>query len=162
MKKEKLLTLLVILLLLLNISIIIFFVFIGHERPPMGPPKVDKLITETLNLDEKQIARFNTMKREHHHQMMQLDKQYVELLQQYFELLNVKQLENSSKDSLENMVEKIQLQKAQITFRHFQELKSLCRPDQIERFQELIPELSKIILPHPPKSELPPPRREGN
>ena len=150
MKRESLLTTLVVLLLVLNAGIITFLA-LHHERPPSpgGPPHVDRLIIETLDFDENQKEKFNVLKREHHEQMMRIDGEYKNVLEQYFSLLNNDTVKQSEKDSLEREISRLQLSKATITMEHFRQLKALCKPGQAKRFNELIPELTKIILPHP-------------
>ena len=163
MKKESLLTTLVILLLIMNIGIVTFLVMHHeHERPPHpgGPPHVDRLIIETLKFDDEQKKKFEVMKHEHHEQMMRIDEEYKNVLEKYFSLLNDEKIKTVEKDSLEKEIGRLQLSKATVTLEHFRQLKALCKPEQQKHFQELIPELTKIILPHPPR-DLPPPR-EGN
>jgi len=143
MRKEKLLWILIIVLILVN-GATIFFMLSGR-RPAPGD-KFDRTITEVLQLNQVQIRQFNIMKREHHQEMIRVDREMQSTYEKYFYLLsdtgNILE-----KDSLETVLGNNQKEKIQITYQHFNELKSICTSEQKEKFKELIPLLMQVIDP---------------
>jgi hypothetical protein len=157
MKRQTLLIVFLVLFLVLNLCTL-GFVFLrdsGHQRPGKHTPPVDAIIIKTLGYDEAQVESFNTLKSAHHKQMMELDEGYAIALKAYFSI-NEDSSDKAKSDSLEQVFCRIQTEKARVTRSHFQDLKDLCRPEQKERFRELVPELVQIIVP---KKNMPPPRR---
>lgn len=146
MKREKLLTFVVVLLFVLNISTISFLFFERGHRPP-PPVRMEKLIPQTLGFSQTQIQQFDLLREEHHARMVALDEQNKETLIQYLQLLKTDSIHISEKDSLEKIVAVIQLKRAQITLEHFQQLKAVCTAEQKEKFNQLIPELIRVMVP---------------
>lgn len=152
MRKEKLLWILIILLIVVNGATLFFL--ISGRRPEPGN-RFDRTITEVLQLSEDQTRQFNVMKKAHHQEMIRVDREMRSTYETYFYLLsdtgNIPE-----KDSLENVLGKKQKEKIQITYQHFNDLKSICTPEQKEKFNELIPLLMHVINP---QKNLLPPRR---
>ena len=143
MRKEKLLWIFIIVLILVN-GATLFFMLSGR-RPAPGD-KFDRTITEVLQLNQGQIRQFNIMKREHHQEMIRVDREMRSNYEKYFYLLsdtgNI-----LKKDSLGTVLGNNQKEKIQITYQHFNELKSICTSEQKEKFKELIPLLMQVIDP---------------
>lgn len=155
MKKETLLLGAVGLLVALNLATLGFMALNRPPHPPRGGPRqADRLIVETLGLDEAQRARFNVLKREHRAHINALDAAYAETSAAYFQQLNGPALP-ARKDSLERELGRIQSQKAAVTLAHFEQLKALCTPEQRSRFAAFVPDLLRLLLPGEKKG--PPP-----
>jgi hypothetical protein len=159
MKKETLLLYTVGLLVALNLATLGFLVWHRPPRPPRSDPRrADRLIVETLGLDDAQRARFGALKGEHHAQILHLDAAYARTSEAYFRLLDGP-AQPARKDSLERELGRLQAQKAVVTYAHFQALKALCTPAQRPRFAALVPELLRLILPDEKKGPPPEGRR---
>lgn len=149
MKKETLLTMAVVALLLLNFGTLGFLLF---RRPPHvqgGRPgeRLDRHIAETLQLDDAQKQQFAKLKTEHHSKMLLSDAAYREALGNYFALLKKDTVDQQLQDSLQSNMTRIQNERATVTYQHFADLKAMCRPDQKQHFEALLPELMQVILP---------------
>jgi Spy/CpxP family protein refolding chaperone len=150
MKKETLLTVAVVALLLLNFGTLGFLLIrraphAGGGRPGEG---LDRHIVEVLQLDDAQKQQFAKLKTEHHSQMLLSDAAYREALENYFDLLKNDTVDQRLQDSLMSDMTRIQNERATVTYRHFADLKAMCRPEQKQRFEALLPELLQVILPH--------------
>lgn len=150
MKKETLLTVAVIALLLLNFGTLGFLLF---RRPPHGQggrpgEGLDRHIVEVLQLDEAQKQQFAKLKTEHHSRMLLSDAAYREALGNYFDLLKKDTVDQRIQDSLQANMTRIQNERATVTYQHFADLKAMCRPEQKQHFEALLPELMQVILPH--------------
>jgi len=148
MKKEKLLVVAVILLFILNLGTLGFLFLHKPPKPPgLGPKQLDRLIVEKLSLNPDQKQAFDRLKKAHHEQMVQHDKDYKTALDNYFSLLKNETVLPAQQDSLQAVLLLIQRERTQITFQHFVDLKALCSPEQRRNFDALLPDLMQVILP---------------
>ena len=152
MKKERFYQIIIFALLALNI-IGALFIFMGGRR---GHPPGDYIagaIIKELGLDDAQKETFEKLKRAHHAQILDLNQAYSQGLDTYLQQLKQSSIEPSVSDSLASALASIQKQKAEITLKHFGEVKALCRPDQLPAFEKLLPQLMQVILPPPGRKE---------
>lgn len=149
MKKETLLTVTVIALLLLNFGTLGYLLFMQPrphaEREGM---KLDQEIIKTLQLDDNQQKTFNGLKTAHHEQILSSDREYHEALVRFFSLVKNDTIEQAQYDSLMTAMLDIQKSRAALTFKHFEDLKNLCSPEQRKNFDQLLPVLTQVVLPH--------------
>jgi protein CpxP len=163
MKQTTYLVIAIVALLLLNLGTLGFILFSHPPQPPpfpppgAGHPQFDRMIINTLRLDDKQQQQFDILKREHHEAIMKLDGEYNETLKDYLGLLKSEHPDSTTKYSLEQKLAQIQVQKASITLDHFTKLRAICTPEQQPRFDSLIPALTRVIAP--PQNMPPPPPR---
>jgi periplasmic protein CpxP/Spy len=148
MKKENILWYCIALLTILNLACLAFIISRDIKHPPH---RFDSVLIETLNLDKSQIKEFNRLKHEHHMQMDQIDGQMQSTYNRYFSLLN-RNDGRQKKDSLEQELAALYRHKAEITYRHFDEIKAICSPQQQQNFGKLVPLLMQVITP-PKKPE---------
>lgn len=154
-KREKILMFIILFLVLVNSATLILMwmnrpPFLPHHGRPGGPP--DKIIIERLKLDEEQIKQFEVIKKEHQGQMREINEQSKELHQKYFELLENENVNDSIADRYEKQLASLSEQREEYTFIHFKKLKAICKPDQINLFNDFVGELGEILAgPPPPK-----------
>lgn len=154
MKKLSALWLAIGILVVLNIAVLSFIFFHKPlQSPPHGLRAFDRLVIQTLELDEAQQQQFDEMKREHHEAIMQLDKDMKAPVEAYFSLLLTKDTSSVKKEELEQQMATIYKEKLRITYRHFEQLKAICRPEQQQHFDKLIPELMQVMQPPPPRRD---------
>lgn len=143
MKKEKFLWILITVLIVLNAGTLFFIISVRHPEPGN---RFDRTVIDKLQLNNDQIKQFDIMKREHHQNIIRLDEQMRSTYEKYFYLLN-DTADSSQKDSLELILSNKQKEKIQITYQHFDNLKSICTKEQREKFNELVPLLMHVITP---------------
>ena len=147
MKREKLLIIVVIALFVLNLVSLGFLFsgnFIGAKKN--GPGKPDKIIIDGLKLDQNQINQFNAIREGHHQKMMSIEKQEEKARVAFFESLKAEPIDTVQADSFIRFMSTCKLEKDQLTFEHFKELKAICRPDQIPLYNEVIDKVAKILM----------------
>ncbi len=154
MEKQKLITISVIALLLLNIGTL-GFLFVsgpkqGHRPPPHGRPEPREIIIEKLHFDEQQIEAYELLIREHRKQIDAVDEKIRDTKNSLYALLNSN--DSSSKDSLIIALGNYQKEIETTHFNHFADIKKLCKPDQMDDFEELTKELSRLFS-KPPRPE---------
>lgn len=139
MDKIKVLTYSVIALLLLNLATIAFVVFKPSDRNRAEPREI---IIEKLNFDENQQKEYEQLIYWHRSQINELDEKIRETKKElYLQLLN-NEVETNKKDSLINSISGYQKQIESTHFDHFQDIKKLCRKDQMNSFDQLTNDLS--------------------
>lgn len=143
-----------VLLFLLNLSMITFFLMTRprHLPPPggqKGPP------IEVMNLDEKQHANFQIYVEQHRNQMSKLDDQQRSLLQPYFNSL-VDPNSTINTDNSIRQIAQLEQRKIESTYKHFQDVKSILRPEQEKDFRVFMHSALNMIFVE--KKPPPPPR----
>jgi len=138
-------------LLLLNIAMMTFFFLVkskhAHGR---GLEKGAKAI---LQLDDTQNDAFLKLVKKHRQKMNAFNEDQKELLKPYFDSLV--DSTGSQKEVLDK-VEKLERQKIESIYQHFQEIKSILRPEQLSNFEEFMNHAIKRILPGSGKKPPPP------
>lgn len=160
MSKIRLLTIAVIGLFLLNMGMITFmFLRIpslpGEGWPPFHKEAPRKAIVQMLHLDKEQSDQYKELIDQHQGLIRDLDDKIAETKNELYKTLST---ENTPvKDSLLLTLADLQKQVEYLQYSHFQEIKKICRPDQLRDFDKLAKELSRLFartarnIPPPPK-----------
>jgi len=159
MTKIKLLSIAVIGLLLINLGILAFLFFNKQMHPPGGGPmgKEDgpkKIIIERLHFDKEQVSQYEKLIESHRQKIGEMDRQIKETKNQLYSTLASDPA--SGKDSLQKRLGEIQKQIETLHYNHFEEIKKICKPEQLEYFNSLTKDLAKFFAagknsPPPPK-----------
>lgn len=153
MKKEMFHRVVIIILLLLNFGTLGFLWMNSRdnarEHGHRPPPRPDGIIINHLQLNEEQQQQFFASRDEHHSAMVEIQRESSKLHKELFSLLQQVQPDTILKDSLLALIQVQNLRKEEITFHHFQQLRSILKPDQLGRFDELVEDISQRIMgPH--------------
>lgn len=142
MSREKFLTIAVSFLLVLNTGTIGFLLL----NKPSRPHELWKLVIEKVGFDESQKNAYLLLRDEHRFSMDRLDDQFEESLKRYMSTIS-HEANPAMEDAMSNELAEIEKMKAQLTVEHFRRVKALCKPEQVEKFNQLIPDLMPILLP---------------
>ena len=146
MDKIKVLSFAVILLLLLNFGTLGFLLLTGpkHDRrPPHRMPK--EIIIDKLQLDAKQQTAYQKLIDWHRGTIDSLDHQIRVTKNKLYLQLTQKTVDIKTKDSLIAILANDQKKIEETHFKHFQDIKNLCKPEQLSLFDDLSEELSRIF-----------------
>lgn len=151
MNKIKFLKYLVLGLFVLNvltISSLLFFEINIKDRNHQHP-KPDKIIISKLNFDKLQQQHYRKLIIWHRNRIDNFENQ-IKINKQllYFEL-SKNNIDLKKKDSLISNLSSFQKEIEITHFQHFEDIKKLCKPEQIENFKNLSSELSKIFCKKP-------------
>jgi len=158
MTKIKLLTIAVIGLLFINIGILAFLFLHKPVPPPDRPMRGEgpkNIIIERLHFDKEQVAQYEKLIEQHQQSLRELDGQIRMIKNQLYSTLANNS--NTGKDSLQAKLGEIQKQIEAAHYNHFNEIKKLCKPEQLENFNALTQDLAKFFAPG---KNLPPPPRD--
>jgi len=146
MNKKKVFNGLVVLLILINI-IALGYTLIG-KKPIEGlhpTPKV--IVIEKLDFDKHQKEQYFRLIEKHHEEMVDLRMEMKSAKNTLFENLAS---EAANKDSLIAIVNGVHLKIETLHYQHFEDIKRICRVDQLDNFRALSSELAHIFGPQRP------------
>ena len=115
-------------------------IFHEENRREEGPKRI---IIERLHFDKSQASQYESLVEIHHKTINQLDQQIGELRNKLF--LSLKEENTMNKDSIQNALLDSQRKIEIINYSHFQDIKKICKPDQLNYFNELTAELAELF-----------------
>jgi hypothetical protein len=140
------LTIGIIALLAVNLLILAFF-FTKHrddfKRGDEARKNPREMVVKKLDFDSGQEASFNALVDIHKKQIMHNDSLIWSVKTQIFDALSDDKIKNV--DSLASQIGELQEGIEVSHYNHFMKVKALCREDQIQKFNELSKELSKMF-----------------
>ena len=152
MSKVKLLTTVVLVLLALNIATLVFMMChrsMRHRSTHGEGPK--KLIIATLHFDEKQQEDYENLIQWHRVKIDSLDTQILQTRNHLYLQLLRPTIDDKVKDSLIWAISESQQQIERTHFTHFQDIKKICKPDQLAYYDDLTADLAKLFSKSPRK-----------
>ena len=153
MSKTKLLTVLVVILVVINVITLSFFISKKpHDRP--GVRKMPReIVIDKLNFDAEQIAKYELLIKENSQAISKLDNQMNAFKNNlYKELSQSNSSEQNNALFLEIATTQATIEK--LHFNHFLAIKKLCKPEQMDDYNNLTTELSRIFSRQPPPQDL--------
>lgn len=148
MNKTKLLSVAIIALLVLNFGIL-GFLFVSKKHEPNGRKMPREIVIERLHFDENQIVEYETIIEEHQKNIRNLDRLIRKTKNELYQLLNEEKIDSSQKDSLYLKLANYQKQIETTHFNHFLEIKKLCKKEQLDDYEYLTGELSRLFSHKP-------------
>jgi len=153
-------------LIALNI-ITLSTLWIMHEREaerPNGkqPALVDFLVKE-LGLDSAQKKKLIVLQDEHRQQMQAIRRYNRDAKNAFFDLLQQEDLSDTALATAAKEAVRYDAETDMLTFRHFQQIRALCNPEQKVKFESVIRQVLRMMAPPPPGRPQggPPPGRNG-
>jgi protein CpxP len=156
--QKKLLVRLVFVLAILNIAIISIMLFKGLRHGPPGPPphrerenfrEVSGIIEKELNLSETQVTQFNDLRNTY----FKKERMVHELIRSQRDSMNEMMFNSQTNDSLLKAValrvSQSEYQMELLRIEQAAELKKLCTPEQLEKFESLMLEIRDYFKPMP-------------
>lgn len=124
------------------ISNMLLVAFILLKKTPQhsGPRN---LIIERLKFDENQIQQYDELISQHRRQIREKRYGITDLKTHYYSLLKTDSQKKG--DSLINEIGKLSMETEKINYKHFQDIKRICRPDQMKNFDNLINDFENLF-----------------
>ncbi len=158
--KNKIFTWLLGLLLLANAATLVFF-WIGRPGGdiPKGSPQ--EFLTKELNLNKQQQEQFDVLRREHRSKTEALREKVKAAKDELFELIKEPNATDSAKQlaarGVSMLTEEIDIN----TVNHFQKVRALCTPEQQQKFDGIIRQLTRMMANQRPGRPQGPPPGDG-
>ncbi|MCB0514700.1 MAG: hypothetical protein R2798_04255 [Chitinophagales bacterium] len=141
---------LIIGLLIANI-LLVSFLWLGrnhHFRDIENRPR--NAVIEKLGFDDAQIAQYDQLIATHRQQIHQNDSLMLLQKEQLYAYLN-KTPNTAAVDSLTTEMGILQKNTEKIHFQHFMDIKNICTPEQLPKFELFTQEINRIFSSKPPK-----------
>lgn len=129
-------------------------------KPDGPPPHINSLdrgegprdiIIKRLDLDEGQIKEYEGLIEDHKAKIKGKTNEMNETRNALYQLLNKPDAERT--DSLKSRIGAIQYEIESIHLQHFEDIRGLCQPDQLDAFEDLSSDLAAFFLPPRPKKK---------
>jgi hypothetical protein len=149
MNKVKVLSIVSIGLLLTNLMLVAFIVL----RQPPGPRHHEgprDIIIEKLHFNEAQVRDYDSLIKGHRSAIKTSQDQIMSLKNQLYSTL-LKENQNAVKDSIISQINQMQAKIEQIHYSHFEDIRHLCKNEQLANFEQLTMEIAGLFTPLPPK-----------
>ena len=152
MSKTRLFSIALVGLLLLNIAIISVVMF-RHDDGRANDQREPKwIVIERLHFDAKQQEAYQVLIDVHKVKHHQLNDECRALKQNLYALLRKQPVDSVLADSLIAQVALKQKALEQLNFRHFQDVRAICRPEQMADFDLLVTDLVDIFAHRGPRT----------
>lgn len=132
----------IIVLLILSNLLLLFFLF-QKKSHSFDPDRPRNIIIEKLHFDSEQIQSYDQLISHHRSQVNEKDAQILALKTTLYQSLNSN--DTSSLDSISSEIGLRQQEIERIHYLHFQEIKHLCKPEQLPYFTALSQDLMEIF-----------------
>lgn len=138
-------------LLLLIINVFLLYTLNRKKEDPRDRPR--KIVIERLGFSEEQVRQYDSLISAHRKQMAQQNDEVRLLKNELYSTLTQKDKESVA-DSIISVLGKKQMEIENIHYRHFIDIKNMCKEEQQEKFRQLTKEIAGIFAPgHPQKNK---------
>jgi Spy/CpxP family protein refolding chaperone len=152
--RQRWLLVLVAILLLTNIATLSIYWFKkpDHDGGPGRDPgnrekRMGQFMVDQMKFDTTQEAAYWKMR----DSMLVIQKPVMDSIRnskkRFFDLLNQPDATDSMLIARTNEIADLQKKLDLVTFRHFQKVRSICRPDQLQKFDTVIKEIVNRMTP---------------
>ncbi len=140
--RQKWLLILVIILLLTNITTLSIFWFIKPKKPTTGDrPRMGQFMVNEMKFDKDQETAYWKLRDSLVSQQRPLMDSMRIAKKRFFELLNQPGFPDSLLTINSNRIASLQKRLDLITFQHFQQVRTLCKPEQLQKLDTVIKEI---------------------
>jgi len=136
-------------LMIMNIAMLLFLMQRPSHppRPQHGKEGPRSLIIEKLKLDQEQVKAYELLIQKHRQDILGTNERIEE--ERYFLYNELTSSQYGNMDSVCAVIGALEAEIERIHYIHFQNIKKLCREDQIPLFNELSLELSNLFNAKP-------------
>lgn len=163
MNKPRFLQIVIILLLLVDAGTITYMLCRSkggarHDER-QGGGGAGAYISKELKFTPEQQKKFDTLRIAHHASVVKLNEQSRVLRDRFFGLMQSSDTMHAVQlaDSIAQNQKRVEL----ITFKHFQQVRAICTPEQQKKFDVIIIDALHMMAPPPPPDGHRPPPAEG-
>ena len=139
MNKTKLFGIAALVLLLANVFLL--YTLMGGKPKPNRGPKTE--IIRMLHFDKQQADDYELLIKKHHDEIRPLEMKMFQLKSDFYNQLNTNN--ESEKDSIAALIGQTQIKIESANYQHFEEIKKLCKPEQMSYFTEFAAKVSEMF-----------------
>jgi hypothetical protein len=159
----------VLVIVLCNIGLMATIWLKPHWGNDAHPETPRDYVIRNLKFTDDQVKLYDALIKEHRETMNRLGKEAREYRKQFFGNLKNGQHSSLTTDSLAQLIANNQKQIEMVTYRHFEQVRTICNDEQKAKFDEIINDVMKKMNsgmrggppPRPGNGQGPPPDRDG-
>ncbi|AWA28982.1 hypothetical protein HYN48_02150 [Flavobacterium magnum] len=145
MKKVKVLTVFCITLVALNLLLIATTLMERREHRGKRPDDKKNTVIHELHFDKAQITEYEKLIDWHRSHVRNADAKIMAVKNRLYESLAGTETDWRRNDSLMAEIGKVQVEIEHIHYKHFQDIKSLCRKDQLPYYNSMATRIAAIF-----------------
>jgi periplasmic protein CpxP/Spy len=127
-------------LLLINLVLVIFIWKENGKSRREGPKKI---IIEKLHFDKGQAQEYESIIKLHHEKIVALENEMLDKKNKLYRMVGLN--DSFTKDSILLSIANTQTQIEKTNLEHFEQIKSICKKEQLPYFQELLQEIGTMF-----------------
>ena len=150
--RNKILVAIIAVLLVSNISVLLYFVVLkgngGKGRPGGRKSPMTEFLQKEIGFTPQQLAAFDSLKQQHHASIKPLGEELSRSRDSLYLQVGDPHVTDSSLRSAADAIGRKQAQLELKLFDNFRQIRSICTPAQLPRFDSLAPALvRKMMIP---------------
>jgi hypothetical protein len=147
MNKIKLYKILIVFLIVANL-IMVWQLMSFKSRPHRAEVPRNEII-KALGFDKAQIMLYDILIKKHREDIRGNEQKLNNLKSSYFLQLNT-EVPSLQKDSVLQLIGDLAIEKEQINYRHFEDIRNICKPNQLKEFKNIVNQLNNLFVAPPP------------
>ncbi len=147
MNKLTLYKIITVILIVANLAMV-WLLMSSKKRPRHGDGPRNEII-KALNFDKGQVEQYDKLIALHRKEIKDVEQKMNNLKTTYFLQLN-NETNIQKNDSLLKIMGEMAITKEKINYLHFEEIRKICKPDQLPDFNNLVNRLNNLFAPHHP------------
>ena len=144
-KQNRIWIALVVILVIINLVSLVFlwqgraFSLQGADHRPedVKADRTENLLKRNLRLDQNQIQQFRDARKEHFRKIRPIESELKARKKELFEM-NTRGLSAANSEETMKEIASLHLKIDSLTYEHFSELRSYCREDQMDEFNQFL------------------------
>ena len=170
-KQKRYLLFVIVLLVILNLATILMLwlnrppqpmLQREQRRPEQEKMHIQQLLKDQLGFDETQTEQYLKLREEQQEGALLIQNEIQRIKKQMFDEVLKENPQTTLSDSLLKLSQEKMADLEQLTFRHFLDLKKLCKPEQQDKLKFLIGEFFRQNPPVEMNNDGPPPPPPGD
>jgi Spy/CpxP family protein refolding chaperone len=138
-----------IVLNLITLSIIALqnFRWKASRQPEIREDLTTRVLSNRLNFDEAQVEELRNLRRNHFERTRPISQAMHQNRQQLYRHLKQAEIDSAYVDSLAEEMGLHVSRMEKLTFQHFNDIKGICQPDQVEKFNQAAGRITMLLNP---------------
>lgn len=147
--KSKVYLIIISLLLIINIALVWFFVIDKRGRPDDGRLRIIEMLKKEVGFDETQMKQAMEMKKRHLEKIKPYFDEVRKAKESFYVLLQNPQVNDSVRKAAAAVIGQKQEALDMAIFTNFNEIRQLCKPDQLIKFDSSMQQVVKRMIAYP-------------
>ncbi|MBI1782473.1 MAG: periplasmic heavy metal sensor [Sphingobacteriales bacterium] len=153
--RSKIYLIIISLLLIINIALVWFFVISKPARPDDGRLGITEMLKNEVGFDEAQMKQALEMKKRHREKIKPYFDEVRKAKESFYVLLQNPQVSDSVRKAAAAVIGQKQEELDMAIFSNFNEIRQLCKPDQLIKFDSSMQQIVKHMIANPRRGRQP-------